>query len=410
MEFHTKTEKRNFQFQLIEGALYLSTRSLLSPETMFPALIQRLGGNDVAVGAIPVIVYLAFFLPQIVGANLFSYVPYRKVVVIRGGFVQRVHIFLLALCVGVLGGTYPSVALALILLLYASNQASSGLITPAWGEFVAKTVSPKNRGKLLGLRTSLGAGLGFLNGFFIVVVLGYVQFPWNYAFIFFLAGILQMSSLVAQQKVVEDSPSRSKKPISSKRLYVTVRRILRIDKPFRQFLIASAFLVVSFMSVAFFTVSALKKFSLDESYVGVFTILTISAQIVSAITLGWLADRRGSKYGLLICGGALVGATTLALVAQSVVYYYAVFFLIGITIGAESFLRYNIAVEYAPTEDRALYVGVMNAWFAPFYLSNLLGGWLSSQYGYSVVFAVSVVMGTLGLLLLYKIPQRKENK
>ncbi len=405
MEFANAKERHNFKCQLVEGGLYIGTRSLLSPETMFPALIQRLGGNEIAIGAIPIIVYLALLLPQIIGANRYSHLPYRKTIVIRGGFVQRVHIFLLALCVGIFGGTYPALALAGVLILYSLSQMWSGLITPMWGEFVAKTVSPSHRGKLLGFRTSLGSALGFLNGFIMVALLGNVQFPLSYACIFLLAGILQMGSLVAQNKVIEDVPSRSTKPISFVRLYVTVRRILRTNKSFKKFLLSSSLITISFMSVAFFTVSALKKFSLDESYVGLFTIISIASQVLSSATLGLLADKKGSKVGLMICAASLISASFLALIAQSVVYYYFVFFFVGIELGAESFLRYNIAVEYAPSDERALYVGLMNAWFAPFYIFSLVGGWIITSFGYSAVFALSILFGGVGLYCLYRVPE-----
>ncbi|MCX7984056.1 MAG: MFS transporter [Bacteroidetes bacterium] len=407
MEFENNTERHNFRCQLVEGALYLSTRPLLSPETMLPALVQRLGGTNVIIGLIPVIVYLTYLLPQLIAANIFSKVPIKKGIVVRLGFIQRVHIFFLAIIIIFLGDSYPTLALVLLLLLYASNQATAGIVTPSWGEFVAKTVSPSNRGKLLGLRTSIGAFLGFLNGFLIVVIFGILPFPWSYGSIFILAGMLQMSSLIAQEKVIEKEPSTSVSHGSFLRLYVTTRNILVSNKPFRQFLIASSFLVISYMSVAFFTVDALQKFSLDESYIGVFTVITIIAQMVSAIVLGWLADRRGSKSGLIITGGTLIGATALALWSPSVYCYYGVFFLIGITISGETFLRYNIAVEYAPINERALYVGLMNAWFAPFYLSNIIAGWLSVYLGFDGIFIVSLLSGCIGVYLLVKLQPTK---
>lgn len=404
MEFENQTERHNFRCQLVEGALYLSSRPLISPETMLPALVQRLGGSNVALGMIPVIVYLAYLLPQLLAANIFSHVSIKKTIVVRLGFVQRLHIFVMALGVILLGNSYPSIALVLVLLTYASNQATAGFVTPSWGEFVAKTVSPSKRGKLLGLRTSIGAVLGFLNGFIIVAIFGTLSFPWSYGVIFILAGLLQMSSLIAQEKVIEAIPSKSVEPGSLLRLTVRIRAILRKNKPFKQFLIASSFIVVSYMSVAFFTVAALHRFSLSESYVGVFTVITIVSQMVSAVVLGWLADRRGSKLGLIITALSLILATGLALCAQSVFYYYMVFFFIGVTISGETFLRYNIAVEYAPIDERSLYVGLMNAWFAPFYLSNILAGWLSIHLGFHGIFVISLVFGFIGLYLLFKTP------
>ena len=82
----------------------------------------------------------------------------------------------------------------------------------------------------------------------------------------------------------------------------------------------------------------------------------------------------------------------------------------GINIGAETMLRYNFAVDCSPDDERAMYVGLMNAWFAPFYLCNLLAGWLSNHYGYNAVFAIALLAGACGLMLLWKTPEPRKRK
>jgi MFS family permease len=410
MLFASLKERTSFRAHTIEGALYLGTNSLLSPQTMFPALVYRLGGNDLAVGAIPVVVYLSYFLPQVFSANAVSKTPFRKPFVLSWGLAQRIQILLLAIAVGVLGNSFPSLALCCVFVMYGMSQATSGTISPRWADFVAKTVAPNNRGKLLGLRTSLGAVLGFLNGFVLVAFLAYIPFPWSYASVFGLAFLFQLSSVIAQRWVVEDQASRVATPAPIGELFTRVKKIIRTNHIYRRFLFASTLLTISLISVAFFTVAALKKFSLNESYVGLFTVITIAAQIVSGVVLGWLSDRRGNKIALLICAGSLFSATLLALLASQLWIYYIVFFFMGMNIGAETMLRYNFAVDCAPEDGRAMYVGLMNAWFAPFYLCNLLAGWLSNHYGYDAVFGIALVAGACGLALLWKTPEPRKQK
>ncbi len=410
MLFASHNERISFRAHTIEGALYIGTNSLLSPQTMFPALVYRLGGNDLAVGAIPVVVYLSYFLPQVFSANAVVQTPFRKPFVLNWGLAQRIQILLLAIAVGVLGNSFPSLALCCVFVIYSMSQATSGTISPRWADFVAKTVGANNRGKLLGLRASLGAILGFINGFILLAFLVYIPFPWSYASVFGLAFLFQLSSVIAQRRVVEDQPSRVATPAPINELFVHVKTIIKTNHTYRRFLFASTLLTVSLISVAFFTVAALKKFSLNESYVGLFTIITIAAQIVSGVVLGWLSDRRGNKIALLICAGSLFTATLLALLASHLWIYYLVFIFMGINIGAETMLRYNFAVDCSPDDERAMYVGLMNAWFAPFYLCNLLAGWLSNHYGYNAVFAIALLAGACGLMLLWKTPEPRKRK
>lgn len=410
MVFASKNERVSFRAHTIEGALYIGTNSLLSPQTMFPALVYRLGGNDLAVGAIPVVVYLSYFLPQVFSANAVVRTPFRKPFVLNWGLAQRIQILLLAVAVGILGNSFPSLALCCVFVMYSMSQATSGMISPRWADFVAKTIGQNNRGKLLGLRTSLGALLGLFNGFLLAAFLVYIPFPWSYASVFGLAFIFQMGSIIAQRRVVEDQPSRLAAPAPLKQLFTRVSTIVKTNFIYRKFLFASMLLTISLISNAFFTVAALKKFSLNESYVGLFTIIMYTAQIISGAVLGWLSDQRGNKIALLICAGSLFCATLLALLASYLWMYCIVFILMGVNVGAETMLRYNFAVDCSPEDERAMYVGLMNAWFAPFYLCNILAGWLSNHYGYNAVFIVALVASASGLMLLWKTPEPRKKK
>jgi MFS family permease len=391
--------------------LYISTTgALISTQTIMPALIKRLGGGDVLVGTWPVVMYLAYFLPQVISANNSGAAQYRKPFVIKLGFIQRLHIFLLACVVALWGESSPTLALTLLFLLFISNQMTSGSVSPVWMDFLAKTTSPENRGKLVGWRASLGAALGLVDGFILTVILTLLSFPYNYAAIIGLAFLFQMSSLLAQQKVVEELPSAITAPVRLSELFGRMRTIVSGNRPFRMFLVASVLLTGSFTSVAFFTVAAMKRFDLSESAVGIFTVLMIIGQILSGVVLGWVADTKGTKRALLICGISLLLSIVIASFAQSVIWFYFVFVFLGFNVGAEMSMRYNFAVECAPERDRPMYVGIMNAWFAPVYLISPLAGWLSADYGYNFVFWLSLVIGSAGIILLAKTPDLRAEK
>ena len=397
-------QSRNERYHIIEGALYISTSALIPVQTMMPALIKRLGGGDVLVGAWPVVVYLAYFLPQVIAANYSGASQYRKSTVIKYGFIQRLHILLLACVIAVWGASAPTLALTLLFLIYISNQATSGSISPIWMDFLAKTTSPERRGKIMGWRVSLAAVLALVNGFILTAILTMLRFPYNYATAIGLAFLFQTSSLAAQHKVVEEMPSPVSTPVHLSDLFSRVRTIIAGNHVYKKFLLASALLTISFSSVAFFTIAAMKRFDISEYVVGIFTILMITGQIVSGVLLGWLADTKGTKSALVVCGTSLLLAIALAWVAQSVIWFYFVFLFFGINVGAETAMRYNFAVECAPNGERPMFVGLMNAWFAPFYLITPFAGWLSASYGYNYVFVFCLVVGLIGIILLILTP------
>jgi MFS family permease len=404
-------QSRNFRYHIIEGTLYISTTSaLISTQTTMPALIRRLGGGDVLIGTWPVVMYLAYFLPQVISANKSSAIQYRKPFVLKLGFIQRLHLFLLACVIALWGESVPALALIFLFLLFISNQMTSGSVSPVWMDFLVKTTSPESRGKLVGWRASLAAMLGLVNGFILTILLIVISFPYNYAAVIGLAFLYQMGSLATQQKIVEEHPSVVTAPVRFSELFARMRFIVTRNRPFRRFLVASALITGSFSSVAFFTVAAMKRFNLSESAVGIFTIVTIVGQILSGVVLGWVADTKGTKSALLICGVSLLLSIITALIAPSVIWFYFVFVFMGINVGAEIFMRYNFAVECAPEGDRPMYIGIMNACFAPVYLISPFAGWLSAVYGYNFVFGLSLIIGSAGIILLAKTPDLRAEK
>jgi MFS family permease len=403
-------QSKNERYHIIEGALYISTGALIPVQTMMPALIKRLGGSDVLVGAWPVVVYLAFFMPQVISANYSGASQFRKSTVLTYGFIQRLHILLLACVIALWGASAPTLALTLLFLIYISNQATSGSISPIWMDFLAKTTSPERRGKIIGWRVSLAAVLALVNGFILTAMLTMLRFPWNYASAIGLAFLYQMSSLGAQVKVIEEKPSLVSTPVHLSDLFARVRFILAGNHLYRKFLTASALLTISFSSVAFFTIAAMKRFNLTEYEIGIFTVVMIIGQIMSGVFIGWLADTKGTKSALVLCGSSLLLAITSAWLAQSVMWYYFVFLFFGINVGAEMSMRYNFAIECAPSGERPMYVGLMNAWFAPFYLVTPFAGWLSASYGYNVIFVFSLIIGLMGMVLLVRTPDPRMEK
>jgi len=400
----TDATRRNFWIHVAEGAIYLSSGVLLSPQTVFPALVARLGGSNVAIGAIPIIVYLVFYFPQIVSANFIRTSPFRRPRALKLGILQRVQILLFALVIAFLGLSAPSIALAAFFLIYIANQVFAGLGSPVWFDLVAKTTTPADRGKLMGIRTSIGALLGFLNGLLLTVLLALLSYPFDFAAVFAVAFLLQFTSWMILRNVRETQPSVVVPRDSFRELFVRVSDIFQRDAVYRRFLISAAFLIVGLMPTGFFMVAAIRSFNLDESYIGLFTIMLVAAQILSGVLLGWLADKKGHKASLLVCASATASATLIAIAAGSSFGYFAVFFLVGMNLGAEMITRYNFAERCAPETDRPLYVGIMNAWIAPFYFSATFGGWLSDIYGYTPVFIVGLAATVVGLILLIRIP------
>ena len=393
-------DKRNFFYNIIEGALWVTGALLISPQTVMPALITRLGGGNLEVGVLGAVLFLPLFLPQIFSARYAQSVEWKKPVVVGFGVAQRGAVFVNTLVVVFLSVSHPTLVLWLFLSLFAINQLILGIVTPWWFDFYTKLTPLQRRGRLTGFRNALAGGLSILGGMYLTWLLTKFDFPLNYSLAFATTFILQMLAIAFQSQIVEAYPSTVLPRKSLSEYFFQLKSILKENKPFQHFLWTSGFLILATIPMSFFTVYALKQFQASDSMVGTFTMITVGGQIIGALVNGYLADRFGNKAALISASLAFLSATLLALFAPSIEWFSIVFMFLGVFIGSEVMIRYNLAIEYGPVEQRATYIGLMNTLLAPLYLSGLLGGVFSDMFGYKTVFGIGLVFSLVGITML----------
>jgi MFS family permease len=391
-------DRRNFLLNVAEGAIYVAGSSFISSQTVLPALLTRLGGGNVAVGMLGVVVPVGLFLPQIFAARITQTLPWKKPWAVWVGLAQRMVILAIGLIILTLG-TSP-LTLTLFLLLFGLNQILMGVATPGWFDMYMKLTPLEKRGRATGWRNAF-AGLGsFVCGSALTWLLAAYGFPVNYGIAFLAAFGFQIISIFLQTRLVEELPSKTvpRQPVGE---YLSeLPGVFRENHGFRSFIIASVFLTLATMPLVFFTVYGLRRFQAPESVVGEFTLAMITGQVFGAVITGYVADRYGNVRGLLCASSALLLGSLWALLAPTLFLFEFVFVLVGINLGSELMLRYNLAVEFGPVERRSTYVGLMNTALAPFYLAGLLGGWMSDLLGYHALFGIGATCSLIGIALL----------
>lgn len=393
-------ERRNFFLNVTEGALFISGASFISAQTVLPALVVRLGGDNVAVGAVGVIVWVGLFLPQVFAARHAQTVPWKKPWALWFGFVQRFLVLLIGIAIFFIGDRSPSLTLASFFILYALMQIIMGITTPYWFDLFAKLTPVNRRGRLVGIRASIGGGLSFLCTIALTWLLGSYDFPTSYALAFLIAAAIQFVSVAVQWRLVEEHPSNVMERTSMGEYFHQLCAVFVVNREFKKFIIASAFLIIAAMPTGFFTVYALKQFQPLETIVGEFTLTIVAVQIISALVNGFVADKYGNKAAIVLAATSMLLANVWALVAASVGSFRLVFVFVGIHLGSELLARYNLSIEYGPAEQRSTYVGLMNTVLAPMYLFGLAGGWISDRFGYETLFIIGIAASVAGLALM----------
>lgn len=396
-------ERRNFIVNAAEGSLFVSGGAFIGVQTVLPALVSRLGGGSVEVGAVGVIAWVGLFLPQVFAARYVETLEWKKPWAIRFGLSQRIVVLAIGMTILVLGDASPRAALWLFLVMFFLNQVLLGITTPGWFDLFAKLTPPHKRGRLVGIRTSIAGAGGFCCGLILMWLLGTYEFPTSYALAFFGAFLLQLASVIVQSRLVEAEPGpvRERRPMAE--FFRALPAVIHSNREFRNFVITSALLVVATMPLGFFTVHALREFSIDEAFVGTFTLTIVAVQVGSAPVNGFLADRYGNKTVLVIASLSMLCASVSALLAPSAGWFLLTYVFLGIFLSSDLLARYNMSIEYGPPDQRSTYIGLMNTILAPFYFSGILGGGISAMFGYPAVFMIGVLFSLAGLVLLVRL-------
>lgn len=404
------TVRFNFTCNLFDGALYGFAMSLISMVTVFPVLIKKVGGSNLAVGLIPVIWIIGFNFPQILIANYASNQPFKKPLMLKTAFIQRLPWFVLSFIVFFfLTNVNPTMGLILIFSGFAASAVAGSLNLPGWFDLVAKVTPLGLRGRLFAYRSTLGALMGVGGGAIVSYVLDNFKYPDNFSLLFLLAFIVTMISYIFLMNIREKDANQSIEGLYRREYLKKLKIILKKESGFRNFLIADALLISALMADAFYTVNALEKFSLSEGYAGQFTMIMMITMILGNLIFGHLADRIGHKTNLMSAGFFIFAVCLVSIMAKTVMLYYLVFIGTSLTLSLINVSRLAIIAELCVEENRPIYIALTNMITSPFILFGILGGFLADHFGYNVVFLIAGIFALSSSLWWWrKVPEPRK--
>ncbi len=139
---------------------------------------------------------------------------------------------------------------------------------------------------------------------------------------------------------------------------------------------------------------------MPDGTVGIFTTASLLGQTLGNLSFGFMADRFGHKLSLELGALSSVLAFGLAWLAPTAGWYFVVFFLLGINLGAALVSGILIPMEFSEPQRRPTYAGMANtAVGLVSIVAPLLGAWLASK-NYNWVFAVGAVVNLAALVAM----------
>jgi MFS family permease len=390
----------NYWVNLLDGATFWFGASFISSATIVPLFVSKLSDSPLAIGVTAVIAQASWYLPQLFTANLVERLPRKKPVIVNlGFFTERLPlVFMILAAFG--AARSPVAALWLFLAAYACHGVGAGLIATAWQDLIARCFPVERRGRFFGTTMFVGAGMGALSASFSAWLLDHYPFPTNFVIVFAIATASIMVSWVFIALTREPAQPVTTPRRSSRQYWAELGGILQGDVNFRHFLIARWMYALGAMGIGFVTVAAVQRWQAPDRTVGLFTLMYLIGQTVGNLAFGFLADRFGHKLSLEVSAVLAAVAYVMAWLAPGPGWYFVIFVLLGMNLGATIVSGILIVMEFAAPEKRPTYAGLTNTTVGIVsFLAPLIGTSLAGV-GYGLLFALGGVVNLVCWLLL----------
>jgi MFS family permease len=405
-EYLLRHYRHNYIVNTLDVGFFAFGMSMLSVSVILPAFVLQLNGSTMLIAFLPAIQTIGYTLPQVISSHYIERSPRVKPLIMTMGFFQRIPWVLTGLLIPLLACKHPAILLSAFTGLYLLASISGGLIAPAWGEMIAKSIPAERRGRFMSGTQLLGNLLGLAGGVYVSLVMSdrWIPYPFNYATLFISAGVMLFLSFAFFTRYREPlvAPLHGQQPSIREHLR-SLPRIFKHDRQFSRLIGARLLLLSSGMTAAFLMVYAIKAFDLTDASTGRFVLTTTLSGIVASLVLGKLADRFGNKAVLMLSATGTVLLSACALTAKHVGLLHCAFAFLAISRTGTAIASQNIIFDFAPPGKRPTYLGIAGTITAPFaILYSLVGGFLADRtpWGYASPIMLAVVLNVCALVVL----------
>ncbi len=391
----------NFSFNLLDGASFWFGISFISSATIAPLFISKLTDSALPVGIVAALAQGGWFLPQLFTANAVERLARKKPAVIYLGFLlERVPMWVMV-SAAILAGRSTQWALILFLVGYAWRALGGGVVATAWQDLIARCFPVDRRGRFWGITSFVGNGAGIVGAGVSAWLLRTFPFPTNFVYTFALAATFLLLSMLFLAQTREPAQAPRTVRQTNRQFLAGLPELLRRDHNFGRFLGARLLLAAGQMGAGFVTVSAVARWQIPDSTVGIFTSVLLLGQTLGTLTFGLLSDRHGHKLALELGALASLLAFLLAWLAPSAEWLYAVFILLGVTIGSIVVSGILVVMEFSSAERRPTYMGLTNTGVGLVGMAAPLIGATLAGVSYGGVFLLSAVLNVAALVAMH---------
>jgi len=400
--FQLDNPKNNFKN--VVHAFFLSLAiTIAEPSTILPLMIHHFSQNVVIVGIFASLLRGGAIVIQLYAA--FHAVAYKEVLpyIKKVFFFRWLSWFLIGLSIFLIGDSNKTLTLILIGIGLFFFSFSAGFGAIYFKELQAKLFSKEYRGKTMANRQIAGSIASIISGGIAGYVLNNFDAPLNYAYLFMVSSAIMAIGFLTF--ITIDEPKKENiltKDKNFKKFLKSAIYIFRSDKRLQKQILVIFLSYSYFLSMPFVILNANSSFTLTGVMLGGF----ITVQMLGSILGSSLLWRKISNYEKMLSLSIffLIVSFTIAIVADNLILYAAIFLLFGIGLDGLSISGMNLVIEIAPEDKRPIYTAVQTNLVSIGLFFPILGGILLSIFNnYNIIYIFTIILLSIAFLLSLKL-------
>jgi hypothetical protein len=400
----------SFVLNALNGASTKLAEQLASPGLVLPWMLGAVGAPAVLVGLLVPIRQAGSLVPQLAVAARIRAYALRKWFWVGAGVIQAAALAAMIPAILLLPPAPAGLAVAAALAVFS---VASGVGSVAFKDVMAKTIPRGRRGRLLGVRATVGGILAMGAAVALRFGLGEEGSLVPYAVLLGSAAFLWLlgAGFFAAIREVEGATEGGRSALDEARAGI---HLLREQPAFTRFVGARALLLAAQLAAPFYALQAQRVTGVEAGNLALFVMASSLATVLSSPFWGKFSDASARRVMVaggiwtavtvgLALGGELLPENSWGLVLFSLVFLSSGFAVGGVRLGRKTYL-----LDGAPNRERPLMVAVSNTLVGVMYVVAGGLGLLADYVGVNPVLGILGGMAILGTLLAWRLPEAGE--
>ena len=406
MALSRNISNHNFYAFLWHAAFLAFAQNFMDVDTVIPAMVVESGGNAIQVGILAAIMMGGSSFTQLFFAPYISNKSFKKKFLLLGINSRVFSLLALGFLLFFIAKNQTKNILGLIFLFITIFSLSGAFANISYTDIIGKSINEQKRKTFFSARQIIAGSIVLFSAFMAKKTLILASYPINYAYMFFIGGILLLIASGGFWKVKEQEPSVLKIK-GLKTFYNILKTELVHNRKLAYFLgfINTQGIAASFLP--FVILYAKKIFHSSSNDTGMFLLFKVLGVVLVGFIVLMVAKR--IKYKWLLYGNVLLSLfmAIIVLNINSVNALKYLFVLGGIIYSLYTITMNGLLLEVSGNQNRALYAGFAGAGNILPAVFPITAGWLINTFGFKVFFLLFMIIVSSAVYFIYKVDCKK---